>query len=446
MPKLDHSFYEKIVVYKLLTDDVYMATVIDHLNASYFDNKSIANIINIVTEFYNTRSQIPTTPEIKSYLTTDELKSDLKNVIECIKEVSDKGYNKEELYQNTEIFLREKAVFKTLLAVASECDKDKDAIDTSVVLDKFEKACGVTLTVDMGFDMLNEIDRHITDLTTQDTTIPTKWEWLDDKLDGGLLEHGRALYVFAGETNIGKSIILGNMALNVASQNKSVLLVSLEMSEKMYTKRLSSSLTKIPINELAANTDDLRDQLMEYKQSHSKSRILVKEFPPNTITVNHLKGFIKKIVSTGIELDCIVVDYVNLLHSKIGNNSYERVKDAAEKLRALSYVFNCPVVTATQLNRSGYDQADPSLDTVSESIGLAATADGIFSLWQEEEDRELGIMRMGIMKNRFGPNYGSMAMRVDYPTLTVSEDPDIDFAMHTDHEQSAASTLDLLSE
>lgn len=446
MPKLDHSFYEKIVVYKLLTDEVYMATVIDHLNAEYFDNRSISSIINVVTEFYNTRSQIPTIPEIKSYLTTDSLKSDLKTVIECIKEVSDKGYNQEELYENTEIFLREKAVYKTLLTVASECDKDKDSIDTSVVLDKFEKACGVTLTVDMGFDMLNEIDRHITDLTTQDTTIPTKWEWLDEKLDGGLLEHGRALYVFAGETNIGKSIILGNVALNVAAQNKSVLLVSLEMSEKMYTKRLSSSLTKIPINELAANTDDLRDQLVEYKQSHSKSRILVKEFPPNTITVNHLKGFIKKIVSTGIELDCIVVDYVNLLHSKIGNNSYERVKDAAEKLRALSYVFNCPVVTATQLNRSGYDQADPSLDTVSESIGLAATADGIFSLWQEEEDRELGIMRMGIMKNRFGPNYGSMAMRVDYPTLTVSEDPDIDFAMHADHDQSAASTLDLLSD
>ena len=254
------------------------------------------------------------------------------------------------------------------------------------------------------------------------------------------------MYVFAGETNIGKSIILGNMALNIAGQNKSVLLVTLEMSEKMYTKRLSSSMTKIPIHELAVNTDDLRQQLIEYKNNHDKSRILVKEFPPNTITVNHLKGFIKKITSSGIHLDAIVVDYVNLLHSKIGSNSYERVKDAAEKLRALSYVFNCPVVTATQLNRSGYDQADPSLDTVSESIGLAATADGIFSFCPQEDDRELGIMRLGIMKNRFGPNFGSMAMRVDYPTLTVSEDPDIDFAMHTDHDQAAAATLDLLSE
>ena len=108
----------------------------------------------------------------------------------------------------------------------------------------------------------------------------------------------------------------------------------------------------------------------------------------------------------------------------MGNNSYERVKHATEKLRALSYEFECPIVTATQLNRQGYNEANPSLDTVSESIGLAATADAIFSLWQEEEDAELGVMRLGIMKNRFGPNFGSTVMRVDYNTLTVAEDPD----------------------
>ena len=58
MPRIDHSFYEKIVIYKLLTDEIYMSTVIDHLNPEYFDNKSIANIIDVVVEFYNTRSQI----------------------------------------------------------------------------------------------------------------------------------------------------------------------------------------------------------------------------------------------------------------------------------------------------------------------------------------------------------------------------------------------------
>ena len=72
--------------------------------------------------------------------------------------------------------------------------------------------------------------------------IPSKWKWLDDQLGGGFLKNGRALYVFAGQTNVGKSIVLGNVAANMAQQGKTVLLVSLEMSEMMYAKRLSSYL------------------------------------------------------------------------------------------------------------------------------------------------------------------------------------------------------------
>ena len=53
---------------------------------------------------------------------------------------------------------------------------------------------------------------------------------------------------------------------------------------------------------------------------------------------------------------------------------------------------------------------------------MAATADCIFSIFQNEEDKELGIVKMGIMKNRFGANFGNTTLRIDYDTLTVSED------------------------
>ena len=123
--------------------------------------------------------------------------------------------------------------------------------------------------------------------------------------------------------------------------------------------------------------------------------MLIKEFPPSTITPSQLGAFIKKIQQNGVELDAIVLDYVNLMHSPMGNNSYERVKIATEQVRALSYQYNCPVITATQLNRSGYDKEDPSLDTIGESMGLAMGADAIFSVFQKEEDRDLDIIRMG---------------------------------------------------
>lgn len=414
---LDPEFYETVIAYNMLTDESYLASVVEHINEKYFENKDIAKIVSLISEFHTKRSAAPTLTELKSYLTTDELKKNFRNVVSLFDNF-DKNFNKSELYENTERFLKEKAVYHTLLEVADQTDGD---VDTGNILGKFEKACNVTLSTDLGLDYLNEIDKHISDLKTKDDTMSCGWPWLDKKLDGGFLEHGRAIYVFAGETNIGKSIFLGNIARNIADQGKTVLLISLEMSELVYAKRITTNLTNIPIRDLHNRTTDIESSVKQYKQQHTKSKIIVKEFPPSTITCKHLKGYIKKLYDRGINLDAIVVDYVNLLKSDTGTNSYERIKYATEELRALSYVFECPVITATQLNRSGYSEVNPGLDTVGESYGLAATADAIFSIWREEEDIDLGVLKLGVMKNRFGENYGSVMMEIDYDTLTLKE-------------------------
>lgn len=416
--KIDNSFYEEVIMYHILTDEGYLASIADHLDPDFFDNQSISSIVNIVADFYKQRSSVPTLTEIKSYLITSELKQHYVNVVNKIKDF-DKNFNQDELLQKTERFLKEKAVFKTLMAIANQPDESE--LNTSEILNKFEKACGITLETDIGLDYINQIDLHINDLMTKDNTIPSGWPWLDRKLDGGFLEQGRAIYVFAGETNIGKSIFLGNIAKNIADQGRTVLLISLEMSELVYAKRVTTNLTQIPIRDLHNRTDDIRDCIDQYKRSNSKSRLIVKEFPPSTISCKHLKGYIKKLVDKGIKPDAIVVDYVNLLKSDQGTNSYERIKYTTEELRALSYVFECPVITATQLNRQGYSEVNPGLDTVGESYGLAATADAIMSIWREEEDIEMGVIKLGIMKNRFGENYGSVIMEINYDTLTLKE-------------------------
>jgi hypothetical protein len=49
------------------------------------------------------------------------------------------------------------------------------------------------------------------------------------------------------------------------------------------------------------------------------------------------------------------------------------------------------------------------------------------SIFQNEEDRELGIIRLGMMKNRYGPRGMTQAMRINYPTLSIEEADDIEF-------------------
>jgi replicative DNA helicase len=436
MGKLDLDFFETVMVYKCLSDETYLASIVDILELRYFKNKNNKDVFNIIKDFYTKRGTKPTLTEIKSYLNTDELKASCKTVINSFIDL-DKKFNNDELYTNTEIFLKEKAVYHTMMDTVD--DIGKNTIDTSSILNKFDKACNISLATDTGLDLFPDIEKVIQDLNKEDNYISSKWKWLDERLGGGFLESGRSIYVFAGETNIGKSIFLGNVAVSIASQNKTVLLITLEMPEMVYAKRLYTNITKIPFNHLKPECITLKNQIEGYTAEKPGAKILVKEFPPSTITTNHLKDIIKKITSKGLKIDAIVLDYINLLHTTLGTNTYERIKYCTEQLRALSYVFNCPIISATQLNREGYNTSDPGLNTISESMGLAATADVIMSIWQEDTDRELGVIKLGIMKNRFGTNFGHCIMRIDYSTLTISEDE------HVNDTEASASTINTLA-
>jgi replicative DNA helicase len=417
---LDLDYFEKIICYRSLFDSTYLASIVDYIKPKYFKSKNVAKIFEIINDFYTKREKLPTLTEVKAYLTTDEYRESFKQLVESFRDI-DKNIDKNELYDNTEKFIKEKSVYHTMLEVAS--DIAKGDIDTSDILNKFETSCNVNLVTDRGLDLYRDVDLVVEDLTSVQKAIPSTWEWLDDALNGGFLENGRSLYVFAGETNIGKSIFLGNVATNIANQGKNVLLVTLEMSELLYARRICTNVSKIPLKELAINTPSLRQALKE-QEDNGKGRIFIKEFPPSTVTPNQLKAFIKKIVDQGIKIDAIVLDYLNLLHSTVGSNSYERIKNVTEQVRAMTYIFNCPVISATQLNRGGFSTANPDLATISESVGLAATADVIVSIYQNEEDRELGIIRLGMMKNRYGPRGHTQAMRIDYSTLTITQAED----------------------
>jgi replicative DNA helicase len=440
--RLNLDYYEQVIVYKSLTNESYLTQIIDHIKPDYFNDKNIKTVFSLITNFYIKRQSIPTITELKSYLINDELKESFRSVVKNFPNI-DKNFNDEELTSNTERFLKERAIYNTMLSVAE--DVSKGEVNTSFILDSFEKSCNVNLKEEIGLDLFENIDKVVDDLNVDQPTISSGWKWLDDKIDGGFLENGRSLYVFAGESNVGKSIFLGNIACNIAAKGKTVLVISLEMSEMIYARRLSSNITRIPMRELKGAGQSLSAQIKSYNNGKPNSKILIKEFPPSTVTPQNIQGYITELKNRGIKVDAVVLDYLNLLKSPLGDNSYERVKHVAEGIRALSYVFECPFISATQLNRSGYDEENPGLDTISESIGMAATADCIFSIFQDDEDKELGIVKMGMMKNRYGANYGYTALRLNYDTLTISEDETLNVDDEGSEMSDLTNTLGLLS-
>lgn len=414
--KLDYDYFEKIIAYKAITDAVYLTAIADFIRPEFFEDKNIATYFKIVNEFYDKRQKLPTFTEIKTYLVNEPLRKGFKKLVEGFREL-ESNIDEAELYQNTEQFLRERSALQTMIETADAMSNG--SIDPMEIYSKFETCCSINLVTDVGLELYRDINKLIDNILKVDAVIPSKWPWLDNAIGGGFRADGKALYVFAGQANIGKSIFLGNVAANIAEQGKNVLVISLEMSEMVYAERISSSVTKIPMKDFKYNAPLLREALQE--QGKKSGKIFIKEFPPSTMTPKQIAAFIKKLKDSGEQIDAVVIDYVNLLHSTFGSNSYERIKHICEQVRAMSYIFACPFISATQLNRGGYDTENPGMDNLSESIGLAATADVILSIFQNEEDMELGIIRLGMMKNRYGPRGMTQAMIIEYTTLSIEQ-------------------------
>lgn len=417
MAKIDFEYFENVLVKNAMLDASYLTSIVDYVKPKYFDNKNIAKYFEIVSDFYDKHQKLPTMTEIKVYLTSDELKRGFKILIESFKDV-DNNLDKDELYTNTERFLKEKGTYHAILESAEEIGEE--ATDLSLIVDRFEKISGISLNTDKGIELYGDVEKIIDDILSEQSTISSKWDWFDEHSGGGFRESGKALYVFAGQANIGKSIVLGNIAENIASQGKTVLVVTLEMSETLYGQRIASKVTKIPMKNFKEDAHTLRCAMNQEKSRNPKGKIFIKEFPPSTITPKQLQAFCKKLVDSGEKLDAIVIDYISLLHSPQGSNSYERVKYVCEQVRAMSYVFGCPCITACQINRSGYN-GSPGMEHMAESLGIAATADDITTIFQNEEDQELGVVRFGKAKNRFGMRGMVQTMRIDYSTLTITQ-------------------------
>jgi replicative DNA helicase len=436
---IDLDEFEKIIAFKAITDATYLNTIADYVKPDYFSDSSIATYFKIVDHFYSKYKKLPNITEIKMYLVNDSLKRNFKKLVESFKDI-DTNLNKDELYLNTERFLKERATWVQMVDIAENAEEKVK--NPQSVLEAFDEICKINLHTDKGIEIFKNVDKLIDDILSEDNYIPSGWEWLDESLGGGYLEDGKALYIFAGQANIGKSIFLGNVATNIAKQGKSVLIISLEMSEMIYAKRLASNITKIPMKDFKYETAHLRSKMRSENSNNPDGKIFIKEFPPSTVSPKQLEAFIEKMKSSGERIDAVVIDYISLLTTSFGSNSYERIKHICEQIRALSYVFECPFISAVQFSRGTFGKDNPGMEGIAESIGVAATADVILSIFQTDEDQEMGIIKLGMIKNRYGPRGMIQPMIIDYSTLTINQSDENEETMG----DSELGLLEMLSE
>jgi hypothetical protein len=123
--------------------------------------------------------------------------------------------------------------------------------------------------------------------------------------------------------------------------------------------------------------------------------------------------YLRELLIRGIKPSIIYVDYINLMKTayQVERNMYSAVKRIAEELRALSFTFEVPVVSVSQLNREGSFVGFEELDFtyIAESLGLPATADFMAILGTDDDAMTYANeILYKIVKNRLGGRVGEI--------------------------------------
>ena len=118
-----------------------------------------------------------------------------------------------------------------------------------------------------------------------------------------------------------------------------------------------------------------------------------------------------------------MVDYLGLmLPNHKSDSMYKDGISVSEELRALSYVFKVPVISAVQCNSEGMANENIDMQNVADSRGIVHGTDFLAALYQRPEDRENGIINVRIIKNRLGGQIGKVSsFTMDPETVTVAD-------------------------
>jgi hypothetical protein len=113
----------------------------------------------------------------------------------------------------------------------------------------------------------------------------------------------------------------------------------------------------------------------------------------------------------GFKPDAFYFDYLNLMKPEYQSKDslYSDVKTIAEESRAMGFEFDIPMISVSQLNRSGtfmnFDDVD--FNSISESMGVPATADFMMIMGANDEHQVYrNEVHYKIVKNRLGGRVG----------------------------------------
>ena len=422
---MDLTHSENIILKYVLTNPSY----VENCRADFFKNKGFQDIFTLGKKFWEKYNETPSAEQLKEGAKLDG--KDLQpGEVDAVFGVDLEKYQDDWLNETTELFIEYKNLVGSAVdgvkyiqttPVTSENIKDVISTFKNIVVERNN----IDFSFDEGLDFFHpESHKQLTY-----NRFSTGFTFIDTVLGGGF--NAKSLYVFMGMPKVGKSLWLGNLATQAVRSGHNVAVISLEMGDRKYVKRLGANLLGIPVSEysdVAEDQEKLKKRIksLTFDNLRVPGKLFVKEFPTSQASALDVERYLKKVEEhNGIKFKVVVIDYINIMknwRNPNSENTYMKIKQIAEDIRGMAMSNEWAVITATQTKQSDFDSTDLSINSAAESSGLVATVDGLFGIIQDPMMYANREYKLKLIANRDDGFKNAYKMyNVDYTYMRVTE-------------------------
>ena len=399
---------ELVILQNLIYNDEFSRKVTPFLKKEYFHDQIEKLVFGAIQDFIATYNALPTKEAIvidldkKTSLTEPQFE-ELGKLMESLtdEDVPELDW----LSSQTEDFCKDKAVYNAIMESIHILEDKSDSKTPNAIPEILSDALAVSFDTHIGHDYIEDAEERYDFYHRVEKKVPFDLEYFNTITGGGTPQ--KTLHIIMAGTGVGKSLFLCHHAANCLTQNKNVLYITCEMAEERIAERIDANLFDMTIDDVQDLPRQMYYKKLEGFKSHLKCKLIVKEYPTATANVNHFRALLDELwMKKQFKPDIIFIDYLNICASarlKNGSivNSYTFIKAIAEELRGMAVERSVPIFSATQVNRTGFNNSDVGLEDTSESFGLPATADFMIALISTEELEENNQIMVKQLKNRY---------------------------------------------
>ena len=399
---------ELVILQNLIYNDEFSRKVTPFLKKEYFHDQIEKLVFGAIQDFIATYNALPTKEAIvidldkKTSLTEPQFE-ELGKLMESLtdEDVPELDW----LSSQTEDFCKDKAVYNAIMESIHILEDKSDSKTANAIPEILSDALAVSFDTHIGHDYIEDAEERYDFYHRVEKKVPFDLEYFNTITGGGTPQ--KTLNIIMAGTGVGKSLFLCHHAANCLTQNQNVLYITCEMAEERIAERIDANLFDMTIDDVQDLPRQMYYKKLEGFKSHLKGKLIVKEYPTATANVNHFRALLDELwMKKQFKPDIIFIDYLNICASarlKNGSNvnSYTYIKAIAEELRGMAVERSVPIFSATQVNRTGFNNSDVGLEDTSESFGLPATADFMIALISTEELEENNQIMVKQLKNRY---------------------------------------------